>query len=474
MANDVLRIVVQTIVEGRGAISTNTCESIMSMIKEMVGKKRFCNILLYVVRAEVALLSKNQKFFTKQFINKNIPVHYHWLVELLRKLGIKVSEVQANIWRKEEKQKLKQDAKQKEPKTKIKRIVKKKAKYKTHQEEKKKNVSGASFGYETRGGDRTLAEARDKRELRALREETTHSDTQEGARTTVQEETLATWSQTDSRICKLKQKQIKTYLETRISKEALSQLPTRKTGWLKAWREALAQYIQSQPGETIKVPSEWDNTMSTPATRQQPTQVTNTPIAWKKDDARLHALKEKQIKDYLVDKIDVERFHELTTSDKKGRLQRWRELLQTFVTTLPGDTIQVPGMWANVRALKSKSGGIDTELDLSDFTVLKVYCDLETTGLSIYTANILSIGMICYLGDERLSEFESYVHNDTDFPMQSTGIHGIYAINAPHPDNEISKLVGAPTLAQMNENVLAFLHRQKELVRYVQHTHSRI
>ena len=472
MENDVLRIVVQTIVEGVGAISTNTCESVMSMIKEMVGKKRFCNILLYVVRAEVALLCKNQKFFTKQFKEKNIPVHYHWLVKLLRKLGIKVSEVQADIWRKEETQKLKQDKKQKEPEAKIKRIVKKKAKYKTHQEEKKKSVSGASFSYETGGGARTLAEARHNRELRALREEMRPSDTQEEARATVQEETFTTWSQTDSRIHKLKQKQIKTYLETRISKEALSQLPTRKAGWLNAWREALSQYIQSQPGETIKVPSEWDSTTSTPATRQQPVQVTNTPITWKKDDARLHALKEKQIKDYLVDKIGVERFRDLAASDKKGRLQRWRELLQTFVTTLPGDTIQVPGMWANVRALKSKRGGIDTELDLSDFTVLKVYCDLETTGLSIYTASILSIGMICYLGDERLAEFESYVHNDTDFPMQSTRVHGIYAINAPHPDNEISKLVGAPTLAQMNEKALAFLHRQKELVRCVQHTHT--
>ena len=141
------------------------------------------------------------------------------------------------------------------------------------------------------------------------------------------------------------------------------------------------------------------------------------------------------------------------------------------IATLPGDTIQVPGIWANVRALKSKRGGIDTELDLSNFAVLKVYCDLETTGLSIYTASILSIGMICYLEDERLGEFESYVHNKSDFPMASTKVHGIYPIAAPHPDNEISKLVGAPTLTQMNENALAFLNRQKDLVRYMQHGH---
>ena len=224
-----------------------------------------------------------------------------------------------------------------------------------------------------------MTQARDRRELRASREEMRSPGTQE--------ETLTTWSQTDSRIFKLKQNQIKAYLQTRISKEALSQLPTRKTGWLKAWREALSQYMQSQPGETIKVPSEWNDTTSTPERRQQPTQcteVTNTPITWKKDDARLHALKEKQIKDYLVDKIAVERFRDLAASDKKGRLQRWREFLQTYIATLPGDTIQVPGIWANVRALKSKRGGIDTELDLSNFAVLKVYCDLETTGLSIH------------------------------------------------------------------------------------------
>ena len=456
MVNDVLRIVMQTIVEGVGAISTNTCESIMSMIKEMVGKKRFCHILLYVVRADVALLSKNQKFFTKQFIQGKIPVHHHWLVEVLRKLDIKVSDVQANAWRKEETQKLKQDAKQKTSAVKLTRIKKKKSKYKTLQQEKKKSASGMTYSYESGGGARTLAEARDKRELRASREELRHS--------AAQEETLKTWSQNDPRIFKLKQNQIKLYLETRISKEALSQLPERKTGWLKTWREALSQYVQSQPGETIKVPSEWDSITSTPERRQQPEEVTNTPITWKKDDARLHALKEKQIKDYLVDKIAVEKFRDLDTSDKKGRLQRWRELLQTFVATLPGDTILVPGIWANVRALKSKRGGIDTELDLSDFTVLKVYCDLETTGLSIYTANILSIGMIFYLEDERLGQFESYVHNKTDFPMTSTDVHGIYPIAAPHPNKEISKLVDAPTLTQMNENALAFLNRQKELV----------
>ena len=57
ITNDVLEVVSQTIVVGRGAISTNSCESIMSMIKEMCGKKRFCGVVLYSVRADVAILS---------------------------------------------------------------------------------------------------------------------------------------------------------------------------------------------------------------------------------------------------------------------------------------------------------------------------------------------------------------------------------------------------------------------------------
>ena len=39
--NEIIRIVDQTIIEGMGAISTNTCESVMSMIKEMINKKDF-------------------------------------------------------------------------------------------------------------------------------------------------------------------------------------------------------------------------------------------------------------------------------------------------------------------------------------------------------------------------------------------------------------------------------------------------
>lgn len=71
------------------------------------------------------------------------------------------------------------------------------------------------------------------------------------------------------------------------------------------------------------------------------------------------------------------------------------------------------------------------------------------------------IDMICYLEDERLGEFKSYVHNKTDFPMESTDVHGVYPIDTPHPDNEISKLVGAPTMTEMNSNTLSWLKLRK-------------
>ena len=68
-------------------------------------------------------------------------------------------------------------------------------------------MSGVNFSYESGGGARALTEARERRELRSSREEIRHSSVQEEA-------TLTTWSQTDPRIFKLKQNQIKRYLQT--------------------------------------------------------------------------------------------------------------------------------------------------------------------------------------------------------------------------------------------------------------------
>lgn len=69
-----------------------------------------------------------------------------------------------------------------------------------------------------------------------------------------------------------------------------------------------------------------------------------------------------------MDKIVADKFQGLSISEKKVRLQSWRDLLLDFVITLSGDTIQVPDIWEAVKPLKHRRGGIDTELDLSDFT----------------------------------------------------------------------------------------------------------
>ena len=66
-----------------------------------------------------------------------------------------------------------------------------------------------------------------------------------------------------------------------------------------------------------------------------------------------------------------------------------------------------------------KRNAVATGLDLGKYTVMKVYCDIETTGLSIYTSKTLSIGLVCYVDDEKLGEWESYVHTSVDFPMAS-------------------------------------------------------
>lgn len=122
-------------------------------------------------------------------------------------MGIKVSDFQANTWRKDTIQKLKQDVKQKTSVRKLDRIKKKKSKCKTYQDEKKKRSSGTSFSYESGGGARTLTEARDNREVREAEISTTATESHHTTSTTV-----TTWSQTDPHIFKLKQNQIKNYL----------------------------------------------------------------------------------------------------------------------------------------------------------------------------------------------------------------------------------------------------------------------
>ena len=94
--------------------------------------------------------------------------------------------------------------------------------------------------------------------------------------------------------------------------------------------------------------------------------------------------------------------------------------------------------------------------------MIKVYLDIETTGLSIYTASILSMGMACYLMDEKLGEWETYIHNSSDFPLTSTKTHGIYPIN--YPRDEPSKLQDAPSLRDANILAWQFLTETRQKI----------
>ena len=377
--NEIIRIVDQTIVEGMGAISTNTCESVMSMIKEMVNKKRFCGVVLYCVRADVAILCKNQKFFTKMYVDKKLNIHHHWLPKVLRSVGLKVSHQQEEIWKKEEKQKLKPDEKQKTQTAKLKRIQGKQEKHACFQEQKKKSAAGTSFGYESGGGARVLSSTRERRETREeqmqiLEENTSTSPTL--VSTTIE------WQKTDPRLKKLRQKQIKEYLETKLSAIELSSLPKkRRKGWLKEWRDAMLNYIQSQTGETVSVPSEWDSQPQTNPTDAIEETLPNGSLVWQKDDPRLHGVNKRQIRSYLVDKIPCAEFDELVNlGNERGSLQKWRDKLVNYAHAHSEGVIHVPSAWKNIQAPKKTSHGITSEMNLKECNVIKVYFDLESTG----------------------------------------------------------------------------------------------
>ena len=378
--NDVIEIVNQTIIEGKGAISTNTCESVMSMIKEMIDKKRFCHVMLYCVRADVAVLCKNQKFFTKMFVNDQLNIHHHWLPKVLRAIGLKVTEEQELVWRKEEIQKLKFDAKQRTSEAKLKRIKQKKEKLVTYQEEKKKSASGTSFTYESGGGSRALSSIRERRETR----ESLMQIVEEGESvSSTLGNTTSVWQKTDPRLNKLGQKQIKAYLETKISAIELSSLPaTRRKGWLKEWRDAMLNYIQSQPGETVDVPSEWDSQPQADTTTDSTEQVLpNGLIVWQKDDPRLHSANKRQIRTYLQDKIPCAEFDELVRlGNERGSLQKWRDALVNYAHARDDDIVHVPNEWRNLQVPKKTNRGITSEMNLKGCNVIKVYFDLESTG----------------------------------------------------------------------------------------------
>lgn len=456
IANEVLSIVEQTIIEKKGAISTNSAEGVMSMIKEMIGKKRFCGIVLYCVRADVAILCKNQKWYTKQFKSGQSTQHVHWLPTVLQSLKVPTTETQERIWREESINRMKEDEKQKTESAKLKRIVKKKSKLKSHQDAKKKSAKGVVFSHESRGGDRRLQAQRDRTESIEYDRET-----QQGNGNTVTT-TIVPKDRVD--VKRFGQKKIKKYLQQKLDAAVFEQLPaTRSKGWLKKWRDALQNYIISIPGDTIEVPSDWVSNTTT-NTNPNPLPPPGTLLEWNKSDPRLGALKKVQIRGYLQDKIPDERFQELIAlGTAKGVLQKWRDAIVNYAKSLPGESIQVPGEWRDVQPPTKTKGGITTELDLANKTVIKVYLDLETTGLSIYTSSILSLGLACYLQDEKLGTWESYIYTNSDFPLSSTNTHGIYPIN--YPRDEPSKLCDAPKLQSANNKIYTFLTEMLQKVK---------
>ena len=178
-------------------------------------------------------------------------------------------------------------------------------------------------------------------------------------------------------------------------------------------------------------------------------------ISWSKTDPRWQKIKPSQAKDYLMPRVRPEVISALPQSREKGWYQKWREALNTYIDSQPGDAIDVPSSWEIAEAPRQRQrNAVTAGLDLSEYTVMQVYCDIETTGLSIYTSKILSIGLVCYVDDENLGEWESYVHTSADFPMASTDVHGIYPIDAA-PSS--SKLRDAPTLTEVNSKALDFL-----------------
>ena len=146
----------------------------------------------------------------------------------------------------------------------------------------------------------------------------------------------------------------------------------------------MLNYIESQPGETVNVPSEWDSQPQTdttnPTDHVQQT-LPNGLLVWQKDDPRLHGVNKRLIRTYLQDKIPCAEFDELMRlGNEKGSLQKWRDALVDYAHTHSDDVIHVPNEWKNVKAPKKTNCGITSEMNLTGCNVIKVYFDLESTG----------------------------------------------------------------------------------------------
>ena len=120
-AKEVIGIAAKIIVDGVGAVDTNTCESVNMLCKMMRDKIRVLGAALYCVRTDIAYLMQNQICLTRHLPG----ARRHFLAELLQRTGHAVTPKQLDTWIREEEQKnLKDDAKR-TPEQKQRRIQRK-------------------------------------------------------------------------------------------------------------------------------------------------------------------------------------------------------------------------------------------------------------------------------------------------------------------------------------------------------------
>ena len=93
-SKQVIGIVSKVIIEGIGAIHTNTNESVNMLLRMMRDKIRVLGAALYVLRSDIAYLMQNQKVMTRYRPESR----RHFLSEMLQKLGHVVSVKQTDTW----------------------------------------------------------------------------------------------------------------------------------------------------------------------------------------------------------------------------------------------------------------------------------------------------------------------------------------------------------------------------------------
>ena len=118
---NILAILDKIIVDGIGAVDTNTCESVNMLLRSMRDKVRVLGASLYCVRSDIAYLMQNQKCITRHQPDSR----RHYLAELLQRCGHVVTPNQLEEWIQEEEQKNRNDDTQREPEQKKRRMERK-------------------------------------------------------------------------------------------------------------------------------------------------------------------------------------------------------------------------------------------------------------------------------------------------------------------------------------------------------------